>query len=103
MSMSVAMVGTVTLVATASLMFWDKASPTLQEQTSLLNRVATRVELARVITPETSDILSAVLDRARNGHFRNRTDPALEQRFQTAILRFEQVLRGKLETRLAGD
>ena len=102
-SMSVATASTVTLMAMGSLLFWDRTYPTLQEQTSLLERVAARVEQAKVITPETFDVLYAVLDRAHNGHFRNRADPQLEQRFQRATLHFDQALHRKLGTRLVSD
>lgn len=100
MSISVGTTTAVALILVGSLLAWDRTHPGLQEQTALLERVAARMERAKLITPETYDVLAGVLDRAHNGQFRNRTTLELEQRFQMAILRFERALRGKVDTRL---
>jgi hypothetical protein len=73
--------------------------PGLQEQAALLERVAARVERARLITPETHDVLAGVLDRARSGTFRDGGGAQLEQRWHPAILRLERALLDKTDTR----
>jgi len=99
MSMSVATAAATTLVATGILLVWDRTSPTLQEQTSFLERVSARVESAKFITPETHDVLSGVLHHTRNRPARDGIKSEVEQRWQTATLRLERVLREKATAR----
>jgi hypothetical protein len=89
---------TTTLIAAGILMVWDRAHPTLQEQTSFLERVAGRVERAKSITPETHDVLSGVLHRTRNRPARDGIKSEVEQHWQSAILRLERALWEKKTT-----
>jgi hypothetical protein len=92
MSLSVATAATTTLIAAGILLVWDRAHPTLQEQTSFLERVAARVERAKSITPETHDVLSDVLHRTRDRPVRDGIKSEVEQRWTSAMLRLERAL-----------
>ncbi|MGE5158436.1 MAG: hypothetical protein ACM3OF_09835 [Gemmatimonas sp.] len=89
---------TTTLIAAGILLVWDRAHPTLQEQTSFLERVAGRVERAKSITPETHDVLSGVLQRTRNRPARDGIKSEVEQHWQSSILRLERALWEKKTT-----
>jgi hypothetical protein len=83
---------TTTLIAAGILLIWDRTHPTLQEQTSFLERVAGRVERAKFITPETHDDLSGVLHRTRSQTARDGIRSEVEQHWQSAMLRLERAL-----------
>ncbi len=95
---SVKAVAATTLIVAAILLVWDRTHPTLQEQTSFLERVAARVERAKSITPETHDVLSGVLHRTRNRPARDGIKSEVEQRWQSAMLRLERALWEKKTT-----
>ena len=94
MSMSVVTAAATTLVATGILLVWDGPSPTLQEQTSFLERVSARMESAKIIAPETH-----LLNRTRNRPARDGIKSKVEQRWQTAMLRLERALQEKATAR----
>jgi hypothetical protein len=93
MSLSLAGKGIAAVIAISSVGAYELSSPDLRGQTTFLERLALKVEHARVIAPETATQLADLLARSRPQSSRG---GELDARRQQAIARIESALQQKV-------
>jgi hypothetical protein len=84
------------LIAIGSLAAYEWAPPDTRGQTVFLERVAARVDQARIIAPQTGKVLSDLLIRIRAEHPKTAPSAKLDARRQLAIAKIERSLQTKL-------
>lgn len=99
MPISLAGKAIVGLVAIGALGAFKLAPPDTRGQTVLLERLANRIDRAQSIAPQTSKVLSDMLNEIRRQPASNDRASDLETRRQLAIARIERVLQTKLTSR----